>query len=318
MIFASQGCVSTSASGNNGAKSLHTAPTMNTQTKRWTSSDQAEFPFRYWKPAGVQAKAVIIGVHGLNGSSQDFRIFGDSLTNDGIAVYAYEMRGQGNDPVKERIGDIKHPRAWLSDLATFSALVQKEHPDAKIFIYGESLGSLITTFGVQNEQLMTTKIAGVILASPVVSIDGKLPLFKRIALQLAAVFAPTYRIDFTGLSPDDPREMMVTSSTSMAESGEMTPWLVEKFSLRFFSSLGRMIEQMMPRAERFEIPVFVLSGSKDVVTTPEQIAKFTDRLPEKLRSEKIYPDGHHLLLYDEVNTEVVKDCRTWILDQLER
>lgn len=318
LAFASQGCVNTSASSDNGARSLRPEPTMNTQTKRWTSSDQAEFPFRYWMPADDQPKAVFIGVHGLNGSSKDFSIFGDSLIDDGIAVYAYEMRGQGNDPVKARIGDIEHPRAWLSDLATFSALVKKAHPDAKIFIYGESLGALITTFGVQNKRLMTTEIAGVILASPVVSMDGKLPLTKRLALQLAAVFAPTYRIDFTALSSNDPREMMVTSSTSVAESGDMTPWLVKKFSLRFISSLGRMVEQMMHRAGRFEIPVLVLSGGKDVVTTPEQTTKFTGRLPEKLRSNHVYPNGHHLLLYDEVNTEVLKDCRKWILNQVER
>lgn len=318
VAFASQGCLNTSASGDNGAKSLRATPTMNTQTKRWTSSDQSEFPFRFWTPPDAPAKAVLIGVHGLNGSSEDFDLFGNSLIDDGIAVYAYEMRGQGNDPMKERIGDIKHPRAWLSDLATFSALVRSAHPDAKIFIYGESLGSLITTFGVQNEQLMTTEIAGVILASPLVSFDEKLPFLKRLALQLAAVFAPSYRIDFAGLSPEDPREMMVTSSASVAESGEMTPWLVEKFSLRFFSSVGRMIEQMMQRATRFEIPVLVLSGGNDVVTRPEQIATFTEQLPEKIRSTRVYPEGHHLLLYDEVNTKVLKDCRKWIIDQLER
>jgi len=291
---------------------------MNTQTKRWISSDRAEFPFRFWTPAKGQPKAVLIGVHGLNGSSSDFDIFGNSLIDDGIAVYAYEMRGQGNDPVKERIGDIEHPRAWLTDLATFSSLVQSAHPDAKIFIYGESLGSLITTFAVQNKQLITFEISGVILASPIVSFDDKLPFLKRLILQLAAVFAPGYRIDFVGLSPDDPREMMVTSSASVAESGEMTPWLVKKFSLRFFSTVGRMIEQMMHRAERFEIPVLVLSGGKDVVMSAKQITEFTGRLPEKFRKHHAYPEGHHLLLYDDVNTEVVKDCRKWILDQLER
>lgn len=173
VALASQGCLNTSASSGDSSMTPRATATMNTQTKRWTSSDQAEFPFRYWTPKSAPAKAVLIGVHGLNGSSQDFDIFGNSLINDGIAVYAYDLRGQGNDLVKERIGDIEHPRAWLSDLATFSALVQRAHPNAKIFIYGESLGSLITTFCVQNKQLMTTEIAGVILASPVVSIGDR-------------------------------------------------------------------------------------------------------------------------------------------------
>ena len=75
---------------------------MNLAAMRWTAADGSEFPFKAWVPENRRPKAVVIGVHGLSGAVQDHTELGKSLQRRGIAYYGYELRGQGNDPVKER------------------------------------------------------------------------------------------------------------------------------------------------------------------------------------------------------------------------
>ncbi len=110
----------------------------------WTSTDGKQMPWRGWRvPSGTKPRGVIIAVHGLSGATQDFHLLGERLSPQGIAVYAYELRGQGNDPDRARRGDIDHPRTWLNDLEAFHQLVRERHPGVPILWYGESLGSLI-------------------------------------------------------------------------------------------------------------------------------------------------------------------------------
>lgn len=70
-----------------------------------------------------------------------------------VALYAYDIRGQGFDPVRERRGDIDAPDNWYRDLHTFTELVRKNHPRAKIVWQGESMGSLILSNAYLNDAL---------------------------------------------------------------------------------------------------------------------------------------------------------------------
>ena len=110
----------------------------------WVSYDGKTMPWKSWPaPDGVTTKGVVIAVHGLSGAKSDFWYLGDQLPKRGYAVYAYDLRGQGNDPVVVERGDISGEKVWQRDLATFHALVKRRHPKKPVFWYGESLGSLI-------------------------------------------------------------------------------------------------------------------------------------------------------------------------------
>lgn len=92
----------------------------------WLSRDEQKFGYTVWPVQGnpVPPRAVIIAVHGLSGAASDFRPLGAYAAAQGVITYAYELRGQGNDPIRTRRGDIKHSRLWLADLADFTRLVR--------------------------------------------------------------------------------------------------------------------------------------------------------------------------------------------------
>ena len=119
-----------------------------TSTAEWKSFDGAQFSCSKWVVKNRKIpRAVIIGVHGISGAASDFNNLGSALSPKGISVYAYELRGQGNDPDPKRIGDLKDVQLWFSDLNSFISSVRKEVGTVPIFLYGESIGSLIVMHG---------------------------------------------------------------------------------------------------------------------------------------------------------------------------
>lgn len=62
------------------------------------------FGFRRWVSPVHEPDVVIIGIHGFCGASIDYRNLGESTMRQQprTAVYAYELRGQGNDPIHHR------------------------------------------------------------------------------------------------------------------------------------------------------------------------------------------------------------------------
>jgi alpha-beta hydrolase superfamily lysophospholipase len=91
----------------------------------------------------------MIAVHGLSGAALDYEPLGSHLARDGIATYALELRGQGNDPVPQRRGDLERIEDWYADLRAFFVLVRGQHPGVPAYDYGESMGAaLLPDFGL--------------------------------------------------------------------------------------------------------------------------------------------------------------------------
>ena len=109
------------------------------------SAKSDSFGYRKWISETTEPDVVIIGIHGFCGASIDYANLGNHLLRyqPRTGLYAYEVRGQGSDPIRERRGDIGDPKDWYRDLFAFTQLVQEQHPDAKIVWFGESLGALI-------------------------------------------------------------------------------------------------------------------------------------------------------------------------------
>jgi alpha-beta hydrolase superfamily lysophospholipase len=124
------------------------APEYTLVNHRKADSAKADsFGYRKWISEKTEPDVVIIGIHGFCGASIDYANLGNHLLRHQpkTGLYAYEVRGQGSDPIRERRGDIGDPKDWYRDLFAFTQLVQEQHPDAKIVWYGESMGALIAS-----------------------------------------------------------------------------------------------------------------------------------------------------------------------------
>ena len=123
--------------------------------------------YREW--TCISPKAVIILVHGMGGYSCRFFEMGPYLAKAGFQIYAIEQRGHGESQTVK--GHVENFKLYTKDLKALVNFAKSSNPDKKIFIFGESMGGLITLdFSIHHQKL----INGIILMSP--AIKDKLPM----------------------------------------------------------------------------------------------------------------------------------------------
>lgn len=283
------------------------------RSEEWVSYDGKTMPYKSWPvPDGVSPRGVVIAVHGLSGAKSDFWYLGEQLPLRGYTVYAYDLRGQGNDPVVADRGDILKAAAWQRDLAAFHALVKRRHPQTPVFWYGESLGSLISLHTAADLLGNRSDPDGIILASPVAGLRQALSGFKRFLLETAARLSPRSRYTLGELAGVDESKIKVTSHSTHGGQMAVTPHHISAFSLRLLSTIGGMLDSNAKSAHRLKMPVLFVASPNDVLSSADQIqALFAEvRSPDK----KLlwYTRSYHLLLHDVQREEVVKDVVTWL------
>lgn len=272
------------------------------------------FLYRKWVASSTEPETVIVGLHGFSGASIDYENLALHLLRHQprTALYAYEIRGQGRDPKKDRRGDIDDPALWCRDLLKFTELVKNEHPDAEIVWFGESMGALIVarTYQRQIARDEDPPCDAIAFSSPVVGIRDDFPAWKRSLVRGLAKFAPTARVSLKDLAGGE--DVPMTGSSVYADQSETNSWHVESHTLRLLATLGDMIEYMPKYAEAIEVPTLVLHGGRDFFSQKKDIDEFVSHLENAPAvTREFYPGGHHLLMYDHVKDQVVCDIAAW-------
>lgn len=300
-----------------GLVSCRNLPSPNVRPKlgdlNWTSFDGKTMPIQKWlPPTDVRLRGVVIAVHGLSGASSDFWFLGASLPARGYAVYAYELRGQGNDPVEVERGDIRSAGQWLDDLETFHELIRHRHPRIPVFWYGESLGSLICLHTAANRLPDRRDPDGIILASPVAGLRMTVSHFRRWLLQTTASLAPKTRFSLGDLAGIDEAKIQVTSTTTHGVQMQKTPHHVGSFTVRLLAEVGRLLDDNPQAARRLRMPVLFLASPNDILSSPDQIQTLFAQIRSPRKKLLWYKRSHHLLLHDVQRSEVSHDLMRWI------
>ena len=286
--------------------------------EEWVSYDSKTMPCKVWPvPAGVTPRGVIITVHGLSGAKSDFWYLGEQMPLHGYTVYAYDLRGQGNDPVVAERGDISGAAVWQHDLATFHALVKRRHPKTPVFWYGESLGSLIALHTAADLLSNRADPSGIILATPVAGLRQTLSSFKRFLLDTAAKLSPRSRYTLGELAGVDESKIQVTSGSTLGGQMAVTPHHVSAFSLRLLSTIGGMLDGNADSAHHLKMPALFLASPNDVLSSADQIQALFAEVRSRDKKLLWYTRSYHLLLHDVQREEVVKDVTSWLNRQVE-
>ena len=271
------------------------------------------FGYRRWVAKGVEQDIVVIGIHGFCGASIDYENLGRHLLKNQpkTALYAYEVRGQGNDPIRDRRGDIGNPKDWYRDLFAFTQLVEERHPDAKIVWFGESMGAMIAAHALRESPVGDPPCDALALTSPIVRFKDDVPAWQPGLIQLAAATAPLARVSLESLAGGQAVQM--TQTSTHAQQSETNSYNIEKHTLRLLGALGRHIDSMNDCAATFRVPVLVLHGEHDFFNTDSDMRGFISHIPaETPKTYKNYPGAYHLLMYDAKREKIFGDVEDWL------
>lgn len=271
------------------------------------------FGYRKWISETVEPDVVIIGIHGFCGASIDYANLGENLLRHQprTGLYAYEVRGQGSDPIYERRGDIGNPKDWYNDLFAFTLLVRERHPDAKIVWFGESMGALIAAHAWRSAPEGEEPCDGLVLSSPIVRFRDDIPAWTPGLVQIAATTLPLARVSLETLSGG--QDVQMTQGSHHLEQVKKNPYHVEQHTLRLIGALAGLIDGMNDCASHFDAPVLVLHGDKDYFNNDADVRGFVARIPATTSATyRNYYGAYHLLMYDDKREQIFRDVRRWL------
>lgn len=285
--------------------------------KQYTSFDGDPLGYHKWVPSKGEPSMVVIGVHGISGHAGDYKNLGEYFLkhNPKTALYAAETRGQGMDANTQRRGDIYRAKDWYRDLYTFTGLVRKVHPKAKIVWFGESMGSLIAMHAYnvppQGGKAIGQKPDAIVVASPIVDVSDQLKPWKYQMARGVALLLPTLRISLETLS--DGQRAMVTKDDIHEEQAAKNPWYIRRYTLRLLLVLGDMAADLNENGAQIDCPVLVLHGGEDIFTPEEKVKALYASIPKNAaNARKFYPSSYHLLMYDHEREKIFKDISQWL------
>jgi acylglycerol lipase len=271
------------------------------------------FGYRKWISKNAEPDVIVIGIHGFCGASIDYANLGKHLLEHQprTGLYAYEVRGQGSDPIRERRGDIGDPKDWYNDLFAFTQLVEEQHPDAKIVWFGESMGAMIASQAWKMAPANSPPCDGLILSSPIVRFRDDIPAWTPGLVQIAATTLPLARVSLDTLAGG--QDVQMTQTSHHQEQVQTNSYNVEQHTLRLIGTLARHIDDMNDCATQFRSPILVLHGGKDYFNNDSDVRGFVARIPKGVsKTYHNYPEAYHLLMYDAKKEEIFKDVERWL------
>lgn len=281
---------------------------------QWTSSDGDKFNYTCWsanKVGAVQPNLVLIAVHGLGGSANDFDPLGNHLAHKNIISYAYEMRTQGNDPQAKRRGDLIDWRILTNDLKEFCDYVYTLHPNATYILAGESMGAVIAINTCASENNLHG-IDGLILFTPVTELDIHFWRWQIRIWQLLTKIIPRIKFPPEWFNKDKDLSTRVSSDDEYEKYLEEAPHRIKCFTLRFYYNLYNMIENCSLAASKVNLPVLLLYAGKDIFIKADRVESFFARLNSTDKEKHLYPEAFHLLLHDTNTPVVLSAVENWI------
>jgi len=259
--------------------------------------------YRKWEasPPGAAPKAVFVLVHGLGAHSARWGFLAEALSASGFASYGIELRGFGRSPDRPR-GHVDSLRVWERDILALGELAACENPGRKLFLLGESIGSLL---GFNLACRYPDAFAGQALISPDFKNGLKFPLSSYLTLAGLLFVRPRKTIGV----PFD--AAMCTRDTEYQAVMDRNPDELRVASLKCLMSI--LAEQMRsPRlAARLRVPSLFLISGTDFLVDERASRKLFGKLALDDKEMVEYPEMHHALSIDLGRDKVFRDIVAW-------
>ncbi len=264
-------------------------------------ADGARLPMNVW-PA-KKPKAVILGVHGMNGYARDFGLPGPWFASKGISFYAYDQRSFGRTD-KDKLGRWPGGEAMVSDLKSIHALLKKKHANVPVYVMGISMGGAVTMKALDSG----LEPAGTVLVAPAVWGWRAMNPFLKSTLWITAHVAPSYAPTGESLDiwPSDNIEILRTIGRD--------PLYQSKTRTDTIYGLVTLMDEAYDSAERLKSPILYLYGTKDQIVPAAPTHKVIARIKAQKRVA-IYKNGWHMLLRDKQRKVVWKDIAAWVANK---
>jgi alpha-beta hydrolase superfamily lysophospholipase len=226
------------------------------------------------------------------------------LTAAGYALVGFDLRGHGRSGGAR--GHFPALDPVLADIGRFREFVAGRYQDVPQFLYGHSVGGLLSlTYALQNpgagfKGVVTT---GAALRSALQEQKAKIAMAKVLGSLIPATTIPS------GL---DPRS--ISRDKTVVEKYVKDPLVHDKTSLGLGKAALTAIDLCFARASEFAYPLLIMHGKADALTYPsgsDDFAKLAGRKNQDV-TLKLWDGLYHEIHNEPEQAEVFKTMVAWL------
>jgi len=274
--------------------------------EEFTGAGNAHIYFQTWLP-NRSPRALLVIVHGAAEHSGRYERFAEHFVQFGFGATALDHIGHGRSSGTP--GHIRNFGDYVDTLDRFCDLLQERYPGVPLVLLGHSMGGLISTcYLLQNQNAF----AGCILSGPALITELEPPWWQRMMIQFFATFAPrlgVLQLDSSGVSRD-PLEVQKYLDDPLVYGG--------KLSARKVSQLFAAMQWAQEQVADIRIPMLLLHGGEDKLTSASGSQFLYDNISSEDKTLKIYPGLYHEIFNEPERLTVFADIEIWLGARLER
>ncbi|MBX3011374.1 MAG: lysophospholipase [Caldilineaceae bacterium] len=263
-----------------------------------TTKDGTPLYTQCWQP--TQPKATLVLIHGIAEHSSRYRHVGEYLAEHGYTVHALDLRGHGRSPGARAL--IRQMEEHAGDVADFLAWVRTQAPTIPLFLLGHSMGGLIVTYYVLQQNPTLT---GVILSGPALKLGNVSPLTITLGRLLARWFPglPLAPLDTTAISRDQ----------VVIQANHADP-LVYHGRIPVGTGLAMLnaIAYIQGHMEAFSLPLLIVQGAADRLVDPLGSQQLYARAQATDKTLKLYDGLYHEVLNEPEKAAILAEIVAWL------
>jgi acylglycerol lipase len=269
--------------------------------------DGYRLPLRVWQAQATDAAApqrIVLGLHGFNNYGNAFAPLARSLAKAGITTYALDQRGFGATALPGRW----HGSAPLiGDLRQLTGLLRQRHPQARLYLVGESMGGAVVINALASADL---PVDGAVLIAPAVWSRQAMPWYQRVALDTLVRVAPGLKLTGEGVS------IRPSDNIDMLRAMGRDPLVIKATRVEALWGVTNLMDAAMAAADKLHGPLLLLYGEQDEIIPRNAFCRMLKRLPEHADAIRLvlYRRGWHMLPRDLQGARVHQDVIAWLDD----
>jgi acylglycerol lipase len=206
----------------------------------------------------VGAKAAVYIVHGIGEHIGRYTHVTQYLNGHGYAVFGHDHRGHGRSEGERVFFDSFDTP--VRDLKVRVDDVRAGHPGLPLFMYGHSMGSLITTLYLEKYQ---NDVRGWISSGSPLWVDQTVPALVRLIMRGMARIAP--RLPSLPVKPET-----ISRDPAVVAAYKADPYVSkENVKLGMAAAFTDAIQRAKDGLHSITVPTLIVYGTADVLTPPK-------------------------------------------------
>jgi acylglycerol lipase len=290
---ASRACVGTAVSVKGSATTL-------TSSFQHSAADGMCLQAYEWKPT-QPPRGIVVVVHGIRDHATRYSQLADALASSGLIVYAQDMRGHGNSGGdRQRWESIEQ---IVEDVDLLAKEARRRNPNIPTFLYGHSLGGLVSTRYALAHQ---PEMGGLVLSGAALKLLPGISGAEKTAARVFGTLLPGLQVQ----AVDDTQ--FVRTAAAKAEFAADSLIDHSKLPARSAASALNAIESVSAEFTRLTLPLLIFHGTQDFATNVEGSKELHAQASSTDKTLKLMEGVSHDLLHEPEAATVIETTSRWI------